>query len=171
MFVLMLTLLPACCDAPPPPPKPAAPAPEVLGPPPPHAARPVLHGAWSFQAKPDACIAVAKAGATSLQIAVRRDGPIRLTMSVPGDAPAKPVVHFNGPAGRWLVPGTPAGRRQDVFSLARDETALSRILMLLSGGTLNLEPPGEDLPILSLPESGAEGQQWFACVRRIVIWT
>ena len=171
MFVLLLALSPACCTTTPPAPKPAESAREVLGPPAPRAARPVLHAAWSFQTEPDACTAVAKAGATSLQISVRRQGPIRLTMSVPGDAPAKPAARFNGPAGRWLIAGSPAGRRQDLFTLARDETSLSRILMLLSGGTLNLEPPGEDLSILSLPESGAEGQQWFACVRRIVNWT
>jgi hypothetical protein len=171
MFVLLLALSPACCTTPPPPPKPAEPVPEVLGPPVPHAARPVLHAAWSFQTEPDACTAVAKAGAAALQIAVRREGRIRLTVSVPAGAPAKPAVRFNGPAGRWLIPGSPAGPRQDVFTLARDDISLSRILMLLSGGTLNLEPPGEDLPILSLPESGAEGQQWFACVRRIVNWT
>jgi hypothetical protein len=171
MFVLLLALSPACCATTPPPPEPAAPAPEVLGPPAPPAVRPVLHAAWSFHTEPDACIAVARASAASLQIAVRREGLIRLTMSLPGDAPAKPVVRFNGPAGRWMIPGTPAGRRQDLFTLARNETSLSRILVLLSGGTLDLQPPGEDLPILSLPESGANGQQWFACVRRIVNWT
>lgn len=169
MAVLLLALSAACCTTPSAPPNSAEPAPEVLGPPPPPAPRPVLRAAWSFQAKPDACTAIAKAGATSMQIVVRREGLIRLTVAVRGDAPAKPVVHFDGPAGRWLIAGGPAGPRLEGFYLARDETSLSRILMLLSGGTLNLEPRGEDLPILSLPESGAEGQQWFACVRRIVI--
>jgi hypothetical protein len=69
-----------------------------------------------------------------------------------------------------VIPGNHAGR-QDLFTLGRNATSLGRILTLLSGGTLSLEPPGEDLPILSLPESGVAGQRWFACVRGIVIWT
>ena len=88
-----------------------------------------------------------------------------------GDAPITPVVHFSGPAGRWLMLGAHAGPREALFTLDRNEISLSRILILLSGGILDLEPSVEDLPILSLPESGAEGQDWFACVRRIVIWT
>ncbi|HVC63431.1 MAG TPA: hypothetical protein VND19_24090 [Acetobacteraceae bacterium] len=123
---------------------------------------------WSFRTGPDACIALAKAGSTSLQIAVRPEGLIRLSMSLPGDPPARPVGHFNGPAGHWLIFGTHAGRREAIFVLGRDEISLSRILMLLSGGVLNLEPAREDLPILVLPESGVEGQEWFACARRSV---
>jgi hypothetical protein len=171
MLVLMLALLPVCCAAPQPPPKPPEPAPEAQAPPPRHPPRPILRTAWSFQSTPDACIALAKAGAASLQISVRREGLIRLTISLPGDAPAKPVARFTGPAGRWLIPGIHPAPRVELFTLARDETSLSRILVLLSGGTLNLQPAGGDLPILSLPESGAEGQHWFACVRGIVTWT
>jgi hypothetical protein len=75
-------------------------------------------------------------------------------------------VHFSGPAGHWLIPALRAPRPREVlFLLARDETSLSRVLILLSGGLLEVEPADEDLPILSLPESGAEGQDWFACAR------
>jgi hypothetical protein len=131
----------------------------------------VLHAAWSFHTGPDACVALARAGAASLQIEVRREGVIRLTLALPAAPPDRPVAHFSGPAGRWLVQGSHAGRRAAVFSLARNEASLGRILMLLSGGSLVLDPPDGDLPILSLPESGAEGQLWFTCVRGIVIWT
>jgi hypothetical protein len=164
-FVLLLALSPACCAPPQPPPKPAEPAVEVLPSPPPLPARPILRAAWSFQTGPDACIAFAKAGSASLQIAVRPEGLIRLAVALPGYAPDKPVAHFSGPAGHWLIMGTQVRHREAVFTLGRDETSLSRILMLLSGGTLNLEPPDDDLPILSLPESGAEGQEWFVCAR------
>lgn len=170
MFGLLLALLPACCTAPQPAPKPAEPTSAVQAPPPPHV-RPVLHAAWSFQTGSDACVAVAKAGAASLQIAVRREGLIRLTLSLPGAPPPRPVARFIGPAGRWVVQGSPAGRHDVLFTLGRNNTSLSRILMMLSGGVVSLEPPGEDSPILSLPESGPEGQQWFTCVRGIVIWT
>jgi hypothetical protein len=170
-IVLLLALLPACCAAPQPTPPPAEPAPEQQPAPPAQAARPILRAAWSFRTGSDAYAATARAGPTSLQVVVRREGLIRLTMSLSRDAPPAPVAHFSGPAGRWLVPGRQAGRRVVLFTLGRNETSLSRILMLLSGGALNREPPGEDLPILSLPEPGAEGQQWFACVRSIVTWT
>jgi hypothetical protein len=150
---------------------PPEPPPEALGPPAPPTSRPVLRTVWSFQTTPDACVALAKAGAASLQILVRREGPIRLTISLPGAAPSRPVARFSGAAGRWLIPGTHTGPHVELFTLDRNETSLSRILVLLSGGTLNLEPASGDLPILSLPESGAEGRQWFACVRGIVTWT
>lgn len=166
-IILLLALVPVCCTSPHPAPKPAEPAPEPP-PPPRHAARPTLRAAWSFQAGPDACVALAKAGGTSLRITVHPEGLVRLTMSVPGDAPDRPVAHFNGPAGHWLLLGSHVGRSEALFTLGRDEISLSRILMLLSGGTLNLEPPDEDLPILSLPESGAEGQAWFVCARNSV---
>lgn len=165
MIVLLLTLLPACCA---PPPKPAEPVPEAPPPAQPHAARLVLRATWTFQAGPDACIALAKAGSTSLQIAVRPEGLLRLAMSLPGDAPDRPVARFSGSAGYWQILGAHAGDREVTFSLARNETSLSRILMLLSGGMLSLEPPDENLPVLSLPESGAEGRKWFACARRSV---
>jgi hypothetical protein len=167
-FVLLLALWPACCAPPQPPPKPAEPALEAPPPPPVQAARPVLRAAWSFQTGPDACVALAKAGPASLQITVRPERLIRLTVALPGNVPDKPAARFNGPAGHWLIRGTRAGRREALFALGRDETSLGRILVLLSGGMLNLEHPGEDLPILSLPESGAQGQDWFACARRSV---
>jgi hypothetical protein len=166
----LLALVPASCSTPPPPPKPAEPPPEAVAPPP-RPVRPILHAAWSFQTGPDACVAVAKAGPASLQVAVRRAGLIRLTVSLPGGAPRRPVARFAGPAGRWLISGSNPVHREALFTLERNDASLSRILILLSGGTLNLEPPGEDFPILSLPETGAEGQQWFTCVRRIVNWT
>ena len=39
-----------------------------------------------FPDRPDACVALARAGRASLQIAVRREGMMRLTLSLPGDA-------------------------------------------------------------------------------------
>jgi hypothetical protein len=167
----LLALLLACCTAPHPPPKPTEPALDLPPPPPPPPARPVLRAAWSFRSGPDACIALAKAGASNLQIAVRPEGLIRLSLSLPGDSPARSVAHFSGPAGHWLMPATHTGPHEVLFLLARNETSLSRVLILLSGGMLDLETPSFDLPILSLPESGAEGQEWFACARSSVSGT
>lgn len=128
----------------------------------------MLRAAWSFRTGPDACVALAKAGSSNVQIAVRPEGLIRLSVSLPGNAPTRSVAHFSGPAGHWLMLATHTGPHEVLFLLARDETSLSRVLILLSGGMLDLGTPGDDLPILSLPESGAEGQEWFACARSSV---
>lgn len=167
-FVLLLVLLLACCAPTPPAPKPPeqpppAPPPQV------HAARPVLRATWSFQSASDTCTAIASSGTTSLQIVIRPEGMIRLRLSLPVAAPDKAEARFNGPAGHWQIQGDHVDHREVWFSLPRNETSLSRILMLLSGGLLNLEPARADVPVLSLPGSGAEGQHWFTCARRNVI--
>ena len=123
---------------------------------------------WSFQTDPDACIASASAGRTRLLVAVRRNGPIRLSVALPAEAAGHPVAQFHGPAGQWTSAGF-AGHHEIVFNLGHDMNALSRVLMLLSGGTLNLESPERNLPILDLAQSGNEGQQWFGCARNLVI--
>lgn len=142
---------------------------EDLAPPPPRPARPALHADWSFQTRPNACLAVAAAGRTRLEVIVRRDGPVRLTVALPVEESGKPVAHFHGPAGAWTVPGWHAGSREIVFNLGHDMNSLSRVLMLLSGGVLDLRSPGNRLPVVTLSPSGADGQRWFACARGIVI--
>jgi len=112
---------------------------------------------------------LAKAAGTSLLVTIRPTGPIRLVVSLPVPPPERPSVRFSGPAGQWSIQGGgPAGRLQAVFPLPRNDAALGRILILLSGGTLAIGPSEAGLPILSLPESGAEGQQWFLCARHSV---
>lgn len=169
LLILPFALLLACC-APHSAPAPAVPAVALPPPPPPPpVAPPTLRAAWSFHSGSDACIAVAKAGAASLQISVRPVGPIRLNLSLTRDIPEHPVARFNGPAGSWLMQGTRAGPRSAVFLLGRSDVSLSRVLLLLSGGRLRLESPENDLPILLLPESGTSGDDWFACARNSVI--
>jgi hypothetical protein len=162
-FAALILLLSACSKPPPPKTAPAAPPP----PPPAKAARAVVHAAWAFRTGQD-CIAVAAAGRVRLTVAVRRTGPVRLTVVTPAEAAGRPVARFRGPAGAWSVHGIVSGR-EAVFSMGRDMDALSRVLMLLSGGVLELEPPDADWPVLDLPPSGADGQQWFDCVRNSVI--
>lgn len=164
---LMLALAPACCAPVPSAPKPEPP-PAVVNRPPEHVARPILHAAWFFRATPGACTALASAGSASLEVAVRPTGLIQLSLWLPGNPPERPVAHFNGPAGGWLIEGRPIGHREVRFLLGRTDTSLSRILMLLSGGMLYVGAPGNDLPALSLPESGTDGRQWFACAHRSV---
>jgi hypothetical protein len=168
-LILLLALLPACCAPKPPAPAPVATLPLPPPPPAPRPARPVLHATWSFDSDAESCTAIARAGATQLQIVVRPGGPIRLSLSLPMEPPARPVARFAGPAGRWLIAGAHAGRREAIFPLDHNEGGLSRILMLLSGGTFDLQPPEDDLPILLLPGSGHDGDRWFACARHHVI--
>ncbi len=162
--VLLGTLLLASCASKPVPKPPVEPPP-----PPPKASRPTLHASWSFETKPDACLATAAAGSSRLVVAVRRKQPIRLRVTFPTNAEGKINAHFNGPAGAWTVPGWHAGKREVVFTLGRGMDSLSRVLMLLSGGVMDIDSPKKDLPIFNLSASGAEGQQWFACARKIVI--
>lgn len=163
--VLAILLAMAGCAHPPAPP-PVATLPEPPPPPPLRPPRPVLRAAWSFQATPDACVAQARAGATSLSVTIRESGPIRLTLVLPYNAPVHALARFSGPAGTWDARAGATFRHATSFFLPRRNAALGRILVLLSGGQFILDQP--HAPILSLPESGAPGRQWFACARRSV---
>lgn len=137
-------------------------------PPPPPVQRRVLHAVWAFQVTPEACTAQARAGNAGLQVTVRREGAIRLVVSLPGVPPLKPVARFAGPAGRWTVGGTSLGHGQSAFLLPRSDSTLSKLLILLSGGVVEADPDLESAPILAVPESGDGGRQWFDCARRSV---
>lgn len=124
---------------------------------------------WSFRAGDNECSATAAAGATSLQVSVRRNMPIRMVVSLssrPTESSAVVPVRFNGSAGNWQIVARRLGDRQITATLGSDDTALSRILVLLGGGTMELGG-GQVQPIASLaiPESGSEGRAWFDCVR------
>lgn len=161
--LLGLLLLASCAHPAPKPPPPQPP------PPPPAAEQPRLHPEWSFQTGPNACLAVAAAGHTRLVVAVRRKQPVRLSVTTPDDSSGRPVAHFHGPAGAWSATGWHAGEHEIVFTLGRDLDSLSRVLMLLSGGVMNLEAPEKNLPIFILSAAGEHGQRWFACARNLVI--
>jgi len=111
---------------------------------------------------------LARGGAASLLVTVRPTGPIRLILAFPAPPPDRLALHFNGPAGHWLIRGSAAGPHQAVFPLPRNDTSLGLVLMLLSGGTLQAGPAESGLPTLSLPESGAAGRDWFVCARHSV---
>ncbi|HUN41963.1 MAG TPA: hypothetical protein VMU81_16885 [Acetobacteraceae bacterium] len=137
-------------------------------PPPPPLTRPVLRTVWGFDTTPKACTMSARASQASLLMIVRPEGPLRLVVSLPAPAPPHMAAHFAGPAGQWTIAGDGLASGQAVFYLPRNETTLGRILMLLSGGTLELRADTPGLPILSLPESGDAGREWFACARHSV---
>jgi len=142
-------------EAPPPPP-PAKPAPV-----------PTLRPEWSFSATNDQCVAVAAAGATAVRVTVRHSSPIRLDVSLAQQFAHEPVIpiRFVGPAGNWQVTAREAGKNVLVATLGADNSALSQVLVLLSGGTLNVGLPPHAVVMLAIHPSDVDGQNWFDCAR------
>jgi hypothetical protein len=137
--------------------------------------RQVVRTSWTFSADKDECVAVAAAGGTALRVTVRRSAPIRLALSL---APPLEVrafgraaipLRFTGPTGRWQVVAQQSGIRQLAVALGSDETALSRVLVLLSGGMLEVGEPGQANITLAVAPSDTRGQLWFDCARGKII--
>jgi hypothetical protein len=129
--------------------------------------RVVVRTNWTFSAGDEECTAVAAAGGNSLAVTVRRDAPIRVavTVAAPAQAPATTQLRFSGPAGTWQAAARRAAPRQVAVSLGADETALSRVLVLLSGGTLEVGTPTQLITTFNIGPSEAQGQDWFDCAR------
>jgi hypothetical protein len=162
---LSLTLA-GCQHAQPPASKPA-PAPVVEAPPPP-THREAIRALWTFRAGESACTAIASGGHMGLTAIVRRTGSMHLSVALPAAAAARlgrtVPVQFTGPAGNWQLRGARA-RRSVEISLPLDDVALSRVLVLLSGGTLAVGDINQRVPSLRLPAAGDAGRHWFECTR------
>jgi hypothetical protein len=128
---------------------------------------PVLHAEWSFSSGGDECLATASAGATALRISVQRESAIRLTVSLARQYEHEAIVplRFAGPAGNWQVTARASGTSLLGVTLGSDNTALSHILVLLSGGTLNVGLPPHQVVSLVIKPSDTSGQNWFDCAR------
>lgn len=128
---------------------------------------PVLHAEWSFSSNGDECLATASAGATALRISVQRKSAIRLTVSLARQYEHEATVplRFAGPAGNWQVTARAYGTSSLGVTLGSDNTALSHILVLLSGGTLNVGLPPHPVVSLVIKPSDTSGQDWFDCAR------
>jgi hypothetical protein len=144
--------------------------------PPKSAAREVVRAQWVFKANGDLCSARAVGRATELTVTVRRGQPVQLVIAHAArqptpDAPPATVarvpvqLRFAGQAGNWQAAAVMAGEASVASTLPLDDLSLSRIVMLLSGGTLELADPAVQFPIIQLPVSGVEGQTWFNCTR------
>ncbi len=122
---------------------------------------------WTFNSGDDECAAVAAATGISFTVTVRRNAPVRLvvTLAAPVHGPASTPLRFEGPAGAWLVAARHAGARQFAVVLGSDETALSRVLVLLSGGVLELGESVQPIVSLAIGPSDEQGQSWFDCAR------
>jgi hypothetical protein len=120
---------------------------------------------WTFESSGDECVATARAAANSLGVTVRRGMPIRLVISLGRPIPAKVPIRFAGSAGGWQALALQAGRQQLAVDLGPDETALSRLLVLLSGGTMDVGGRDQVIIALTIPSSDGKGQVWFDCAR------
>jgi hypothetical protein len=165
----LTALLLACCTTPPVDDGRREATIPVVAPVAPRARRQVIHTTWSFESGSDACIAVAAAGATSLRVTVGRDLPIRLTLSLSPQLPpagrAAVPLHFAGPTGSWQVSAQQAGPHRLAVTLGADDTALSRILVLLGGGVLDVGVSEQIVASIDIMPSDARGQLWFDCAR------
>ena len=126
----------------------------------------VIRTEWTFRAGDDECTAIAAAAGTSLSVTVRRNTPIRLMLLLPSssNAPSLPV-RFRGPAGGWVASARRFGARQLNVTLGADQDALSRVLVLLNGGTLQVGEPAQPIALFVIRPSEAQGQGWFDCAR------
>jgi hypothetical protein len=138
-------------------------APAVMRPPSPVPPRANLE--WTFESGSDECVATARAAANSLGVTVRRGIPIRLVISLGRPIPAKVAIRFAGSAGGWQALALQAGKQQLAVDLGPDETALSRLLVLLSGGTMDVGGRDQAIISLTIPPSDGKGQLWFDCAR------
>jgi len=166
--MLSCLLAVAGCSTPEKPPPP----PETVAPPlpPPVRRQSVIpiRTTWSFTTDKDECVAVAAAGATALRIVVHRAVPIRLAVSVQpvlaADQPDVPL-RFSGPAGNWRLAARRFGPHELGATMTADNLALSRVLVLLSGGGLDIGPPDHTVASLAIGASDTKGQLWFDCAR------
>lgn len=142
----------------------ALPTPPIVVPPPSQ----VLRTTWSFESGTDKCVAIASSGSTSLRVTVGRAAPIQLAVFLAASMAQKlPVpLRFSGPAGNWVVSARPVASRQLFASLGADNVALTRVLVLLSGGTFDVGTSDQPIVSLAIAPSEASGQHWFDCARR-----
>jgi hypothetical protein len=127
----------------------------------------VVRTSWTFNSADDECAAVAAAAGMSILVAVRRDAPIRLviTLASPSHGPSRVPLRFTGPAGGWQVAARQTAARQIELALGSDEIALSRVLVLLSGGMLAVGEPAQPIVSFVIGPSDSQGQIWFDCAR------
>lgn len=115
---------------------------------------------WAFDGN-GTCRATATSSGPTLELTADRTTAVIALRYQAADAPRGAVpLRLSGPAGSWSLAARAVGRVVRV-SRAVDEDAASRVLVLLSGGTLMAGRAGG----LQLPNSGEAGRAWFECVR------
>ena len=124
---------------------------------------------WKFQESGEACKAAATNPALTLDVAVSDDRLQLLAHAHTRPAlrrGAHAAISFSGTSGSWTAPGRLTASHVISASQPMDEAAVGRVLVLLSGGTVQVGGPHSRLPPLRVPDAGTAGRTWFECVRR-----
>ena len=125
-----------------------------------------MRATWAFESGSEQCVASADAGTASVRVTVRRHAAVELLVSLAQVVPASAVpLHFSGPAGDWQVLARRNAARVLGVTLGTDNTALSHVLVLLSGGTFDVGPPERLIASFVIAPSDTRGQAWFDCAR------
>lgn len=166
--LLALGLLLGCAtpapEPPPPAPPPEPPRARPAAPPP----RPTQAAAWTVDVSGDACVARATGADLAFSLRVTEGDTMGLRLSstsgrrLPRGGPAPAV--FSGTGGGWRADLAASGNDL-MASVALDETTLGWAAALLGGGVLDVGGARLGLPLLRVPNAGAEGQRFFACAR------
>jgi hypothetical protein len=125
--------------------------------------------AWKFQQSGEICKATATNPALTLDVAVSDDSLLLLARAHIRPAlrrGAHAPISFSGTSGSWTAPGRLTTSHVVSASQPMDEAAVGRVLVLLSGGSLQVGGPHSKLPSLRVPDAGPAGRAWFECVRR-----
>jgi hypothetical protein len=131
-----------------------------------------VHTVWTFRSGDEDCVAVAAAENVSLVVTVNRNASINLAVSVPGQltqGSRSVPLRFTGPSGTWQVAASRTAAHQISVGLSANDIALSRILVLLNGGVLDVGTPPQPIVSLAISPSEAQGQTWFDCARGKVL--
>jgi hypothetical protein len=171
-IALMVMLSLAGCGTPP---SPAAgpvvtPEPKKAEPPrqPSIAPQPVT-AMWKFLESGEICKATATNPAVTLDVTVSDDRLLFLARARTRPALRRgshTPIAFTGTSGSWTASGRLTTSHVVSASQPMDEAAVGRVLVLLSGGTLQVGGPHSKLPSLQVPDAGPAGRTWFECVRR-----
>jgi hypothetical protein len=147
-------------------PQPPPPAPPQPPPPPPVAPAPVASN-WSFDRT--ACSAKASGPGLSLDVTAS-SAELRLVLHmarrVSLRANTDVPIAFTGRSGNWTLAGRLAVPRQLTAASPMSEDAVSRVLVLLSGGTIRISNGRSGLPPLRVPDAAQAGRSWFECVKQ-----
>jgi hypothetical protein len=170
MLVLMLSLA-GCSTAPqrtmgtPVRPEPQKPEPRRQTPVPPQP----VDAVWKFEQSEQTCKATAANPALVLDVTAsdERLQFLARAHTRPGlRRGANAPIDFTGTSGSWSASGRLTASHVISASQPMDEAAVGRVLVLLSGGTLQVGGLRSRLPQLRVPDAGTAGRVWFECVRR-----
>lgn len=172
LALLLLPMLVACVPpAPSPaPPRVVRPRPPEPPPPPPPEPEAAVPGRWSFSIANGVCSATLANPALRLAVAAGPRARLTLTASAMvapnAIAFAQTTGAWHGASWQWRMQpvGAVPGARVARASLALDEAEQGRLRDLLAGGTLRFTGADAAPLLLSVPDAGISGRDWFGCV-------